>query len=55
MYIKYMYGRISTSQNIIIKKNSTFGYYNNMNVNKLDQIECHLEFNDEQIKLRIMS
>ena len=46
---------MSTSQNNIIKKNSKYGYYNNMNVNKLDQIECNLEINDEQKKQRIMS
>ena len=41
---------MSTSQNNIIKKNSNYGYYNNMNVRKLDYIECHLEFNDQQNK-----
>ena len=47
---------MSTSQgNIIKKKNSNNGFYKKLNVSKLDQIECHLEFNDEQIKLRIMS
>ena len=46
---------MSTSQNNIIKKNINQGYYNNMNVSKLDQIECHLEINDVQKKQRIMS
>ena len=46
---------MSTSYNTIFKKNSNYGYYNNMNVSKLDQIECQLVINNDQKKQRIMS